>query len=563
MASLSLNNTARAVLLALFSTSLLTACGGGGGSTTRTSDDGGTTTPEPETTYKLTVTSSVPLKNVDVKLLTLNNEEVAKGSIANGRTITFDIKKSDTGQIAIAQISPQGSSSTYYDPALNKSATFDTTLHRLFSLYASAVTVDINPFSEIAYQRALVRSGSMDLDNPNPSDIVVSDFRNSEEEVYTTFRVLMNSDRPNNIPEFPAISKRNDYADLTFTVTQDSAVNNQAQYANAFFAVGHFMIQHNENPSDTAPYLTFTKRAAEDMRDGSLDGLTIIGDGTNGTDNSYTLKNPIVNPVAPLNINPAWNVIRSDNPDTASVDESLTDTIKGHQKTVRDNYADRWETNLEAFVKSLPNDRVDQGGKSALIAFNFKEGTDTQGVFTTPSFGLHSFGAGNYKRAFGIEPITLTKGKKANIRDGNCVAHPQTAPDDKDSTTYTPHCVIGVNAEGESQTVPYNAIQALVGKYSGNNNCKLNISYVGNITLSRGNLEFKDYPINRSEFTALIRASENPADQSYILNIAKADKAQLIQLKIENQKVVSASAGKFEGVDYPKNLSNPELSCTF
>ena len=561
MASLSLNNTAKAVLLAFFSASLLTACGGGG-STNRTSGgtDGGTTTPE--TTYKVTVSSSVPLKNVDVKILSLTGKEIAKGTITDGRTVSFDIKKSDTGQIAIAQISPQASASTYYDPALDKSATYNMTLHRVFSLYASAVTVDISPFSEIAYQRTLVRAGSMDLSNPNPTRITVADFSNSEYEVSTTLRVGLASDYLSSTPEFPAISKRSDYADLTFTVVQGNTVSTQAQYANAFFAAGHYMIQRNENPSDTTPYLTFAKRAAEDMRDGSLDGLTIIGDGTDGSDNSYKLKNPIVGP-APLNTKPAWNRLVAYNVADPSKDQSNTNTIKGEQQPVRENYAGRWSVNLLNFMNSLSKN--DAEGKQGFEDFNFNEGIGVnQGIFTTATFGLHSFGAGNYKRAFGIEPITIAKGTQVNIRNNNCVPHLETAPTDVETTTYTPDCVVGVNADGESQTAPYNAIQALVGKYTGSDSCKLSISYAGIVTLSKGNLVFNNSLINRSEYTALIRASDNPDDQSYILNIASASASpvEFIQLKVENQKIISASAGTSD-LYYPKTLTSPKLSCSF
>lgn len=561
MASLSLNTTAKAVLLALLSAGVLTACGGGGGSTTRTdnTDNGGTTTPE--TTYKLTISSAVPLKNVDVKILTLGNKEIAKGSISDGSSISFDIKKSDTGQLVIAQISPQGSASSYYDPALDKSATFNTTLHRVFSSIATNLAVDVGPFSEIAYQRELVRAGSMDLSNPDPSSISVTDVRNSEDEVFATFRVLMSSDTPTLQTDFTTISKRDDYAKLTYTVGQETPVSTQQQYANAFFAAGHYMLQRNENASDTTPYLTFTKRAAEDMRDGSLDGLTIIGDGTDGSTNSYTLKNAIVGP-APLNTNPAFNKVVIYNATKPEEDLSNTNTMKGVQRIVRENYAGRWATNLHAFMNSLSkNDTI---GKKGFDAFNFNEGLGMyDGLFTTLNFGLHSFGAGNYKRAFGIEPVKIAKDTQQYIRNQNCeLVYTPSAPATED-TTVIPGCIAGINADGESATTPYNAIQALVGKYTSTDSCKLSITNTGIITLSKGNQTYNKSLVNRSDFSALINVGTE-ADPVYVLNVATASATpvEFLQLKIINQKLVSATIAS-SNLQYPKTLDNPSLSCNF
>lgn len=558
MASLSLHNTTKALVIALLSAGLLTACGGGG-STNRDagSGDGGTTTPE--TTYKLTISSPVAFKNVNVRVVNLANKEIAKGSIADGNSLVLDIKASDTGKLLVAEISANGSNSAYFDPVLNKMAPFNTTLHRVFGLLPQATTASINPFTEIAYQRILVRSGSLDQANPDISNISIGDVIYTEDEITTTFRISLSSEYQGSSPEFSLITKQSDYAALVYK-DQENPPNTKLQYVNAFFALGHYLVQRNNNPSDTTPYITFTKRAAEDMRDGSLDGLTIIGDGTDTKINSYTLNNPIIGP-SPLNIDPALNKLKIYDP--VKPNDSNIGTIKGTQKTIRDAYAKLQTDRLIPFMESMSKN--DDLGLAAFKGFNFAEGYNgVEGGFSTPTFGLHNFGAGNYKRAFGIEPVTLKKGETQLFRDIDCVGTYYTESREEAAITpKTSDCMIGLNADGQGPTSPYNTIEALVGKYTGNENCKLTMSFTGRISLSKAG-QTVSANINRDESDALIRTEANSAVQSYLLNVASTNKdpVEFIQLKVVNQKVISAVAGT-STQKYPKVLDNQKLSCTF
>lgn len=558
MASLSLHNTTKALVIALLSAGLLTACGGGG-STNRDAgpDDGGTTTPE--TTHKLTISSPVAFKNVNVRVINLANEEVAKGTIADGNSLVFDIKASNTSRILIAEVSANGNSSAYFDPTLNKFAPFNTTLHRIFGMLPQVTNASINPFTEIAYQRILVRSGSLDQTKPDLTNIGVNDIGYAEDEIATTFRIGLSSEYQGSSPEFSLISKQSDYAALVFK-DQENPPNTKIQYVNAFFALGHYLAQRNNNPADTTPYMTFAKRAAEDMRDGSLDGLTIIGDGTDSKINSYTLSNPIIGP-SPLNTDPALNIIKTYDP--SKPNESNIGTIKGTQKAIREAYARSQNETLVPFMESLSKN--DDLGLKAFKGFNFAEGYNSvEGGFTAPSFALHNFGAGNYKRAFGIEPVTLKKGETQLFRDVDCVGTYYTETREEAAITpKTSDCMIGLNADGQGPTKPYNTIEALVGKYTGTESCKLTISFTGHLSLTKGG-QTVNASINRDESDALIRTEPNPAVQSYLLNVASKNKdpVEFIQLKVVNQKVISAVAGT-STQKYPKVLDNQKLSCTF
>ena len=572
MASLSLNYTANAVLLALFTAGLLTACGGGGGGTTRTGNtDNGTTTPE--TTYKLIVSSPVPVKNVNVRVISLDNTELAKGTISDGSSISFEIKKSDigTGRLLIAEFTPQGANSSYYDPVLDKSATFDATLHRIFAMSLANTNADVNPFTEIAYQRFLVRAGSMDRTLPNLKNrdtaSIIQDISNSNLDIQVTFRIGLKILNSTIEPEFPLISARSNYAKLIYKQGVANPPNSQPQYVNSFFAMGHYLVQHNLNPADQTPYLTFTKRAAEDMRDGSLDGLTVFGDGTNGKPNSNILNNPLIGP-APLNINPAYNIIRTFNADTTKDESNKSDTIKGTQKLVRETYATALQTNIHDFMHSLTNPDVE--GLTEFDSFNYKEGISlTDNNFTQPPIRLHSFGAGNYNRAFGIQPVTIPKDTWLYVLDDKCI--PQytlgTEDADKKPVPVVPGCMVGVNADGgdEGSNSTYNAVQSIVGTYTSTDNCKLVIDFKGNVSLSKGEL-FSKTTINRGEYDSIIQIGNTTDNFAYLLNVASADTSpvEFIQVKVVNGKVMSATAGtSTDDNKYPKVLSNQKLSCSF
>lgn len=575
MASLSINNTSKmrqkAILLAILgSAGVLTACGGGGGGTTRIpTDDGGTTTPE--VTYKLTVTSPVTLKNASVTVVdAATNKQVAQGTIADSGEISFDIKAADTNKILVAQISAKDSSSTYYDPSLNKQAPLNITLHRAFPmLIGGAVSIPVSPFTEIAYQRSLVRGGSLNKNNPDNSVLDVLNLEFAAREVLATFGV-------NSFDILPTIKSRSDYTKFVFIpqTGNTSPLNTTAQYRGIFFSIGHYMIQHNENPTDTTPYLTFAKRAAEDLRDGSLDGMTLMGDGTNGASNSIYLKNPMVTPQI-LNTNPAFNktkiILVPETPSTEPTTPEEINTIKEVQLATRQNYADRLKANLLGFMTSIDLNKADEvdgvnQGLKSFQTFNFVDGISLENSNNVSAFRLHSFGAGNYKRAFGIEPILINKGGYKPIRDNNCISTNVDAPVDAEKTV-TPNCTIGLNADDESSDPGKSDIEGIVGTYSSADGCKLTITFNGLVTLSKGSLNFNT-TVNRDDQDALIRTSSDASNQSYILNVGAPERtpAEFIQMNIVDRKIINATAGTNQADKdnkFPKVLSEQKLICTF
>jgi hypothetical protein len=530
------------IMVAISCTSLLTACGGGGSGSARVIDDK-PTTPTPEKTYSLTVRSQVAVKNATVTLTDASTKKViaSKTITSLGSDFVFDIKESDiNGGILVATLSGEGNQSQYYDPTLNSNQTpLNGSLHSVLVMIKANATTMINPFTEIDYQRALVRSGSMDKANPDISLLDISSLGAASTETTITFGV-----KPTLLT--PIIAQRSDLSKLIYNKAMDNPPNSDDQYFNIFMSMGHYMLQKNENSTDKTPYLTFAKRAAEDMRDGSLDGYTIFGGNTDNIINSNRLINPMVS-----------NARTNTFPDLTT--NSLL-TIAEFQKSTRESYGELLKNQgVLKFFATLPV--KDTEGLALFTEFDYTEGRSKE--FSFGSFNLHSYGAGNYKRAFGIEPIIITNKKYESIYDINC----QGISKEYEPNTYYPDCKIGLSAvETDKRT---NDIEALVGSYR-NDVCSLDIYFNGKIVLTKGNQSMTNF-INEKESDSLIRLQPNT--QSYVLNVTSAAKSpvEFIQIRIENQKVLSAAAGSIE-VDpnnprssYPISLTaeQEKFSCQF
>lgn len=527
------------IIAALSCSALLTACGGGGSGTTRTPGDG-TTTPVEEKSYTLIFHSQVAVKNATIKLIDAQTKkEIASKTLSEGSDFEFSIKESNAnGRLLIAELSGQGDQGSYYDPTLNRWAPFTGSLHATQFMVNDDRQTVINPFTEITYQRALVRAGSMDRDNPTPALISATSSLTATSEVLTTFGV-----NPAHLT-LP-IAKQADLNKLIYDSSVENAPNTPDQYFNTFMSIGHYMVQKNENSGDLSPYLTFTKRAAEDMRDGSLDGYTIVGDGTDNTTNSNRLTNPIV-PIAKENTFPEL-------PFNTVLD------IAELQKSTRENYATRLKNKgVLSFFNTLP--QKDPVGVSFFTAFNYLEGSSNSRAIS--AFKLHSFGAGNYKRAFGINPVIIKKEQAAIIYDGQCQGKTESNLSKTDDKIVNPDCTIGLNADGTLSNA-FNDIERLVGKYTSTDGCELNITFDGQITLKKGTQSLST-TVNRDESDALIRLPPNT--QSYIMNITSSGKTppDIIQLRMEKHTILSAVAGATNAV-HPTSLmpSEQKFSCNF
>lgn len=532
-----LTRLGQAIILGLGSALLFTGCGGDSPTTRTNTDDGAET---PETTYKLTVTSPVKLQNAVVRITdTITGKEIDQKTISSGSEISFDIKASyaDGGRLLIAEISGKDNTSFYFDPAKEQMASLNMPLHAVFLMLPIENSTIVSPFTEIAYQRTLVRANNLDISNPNLSKIDLNSFASANREVYSTFRV-------NPIKLVPSIDSLSSLSKFIID-TKDviDPPNTTEEYLNIFYATGHIKLQQIENPSDPTPLLTFAKRASADLRDGSLDGMTLAGAGKNGT---VFLENPIISQQI-VNNDPTYNN-RSDK-------KELQVALASYQKSVRESYAarlggaendaskDQLGGAMAALFARLNN--PDAAGKDYFAKVDFVTGLHSSINENIPSVPLpRSLGAGNYKNAFGLGNIKLTKAAQ-KIRNSSCneVSFSDPNAEEKDHIPEYKNidCLIGANADG-SNSGYYNAVENLVGTYTGDNQCKLTIYFNGDIQLTNGQKTVSS-SINRDESDSIIRLQANTQD--YLLNVASAERnpPEFVQIRITNQNVVSAIAG--------------------
>ena len=549
-----LSKLSQAIVLGLSSTVLLSACG----SDTPTGTRAPIETEKPEKTYELTVRSAFNVKNAQVRLIdAITGTEIAKKDIVDGSEVKFDVKDSNaSGNLLVAELSGKDTTSRYFDPTLNAFAPLNTPLHVSFAMINSDGAVLVSPYTEIALQRALVRSNSLDTNKPDFTKLDFVSVAFANREVFSVFRV-----NPNALQ--PAIGSMRDLQKLLLDTSDvKNPLNDTTEYLNIFYGLGHINIQqrehNNANDRDITPALTFAKRAGQDMRDGSLDGMGLVGDGING---SVFLSNPIVTPIT-VNTDPKLNT-------KIGLEET--------QKLTRQNYANRLKSSIVDFLNTTLKS-TDQIGIQYFTTVDYLTGAHPKYNQNLPAISApRSLGAGNFKRAFGLGQIKLTNEPQRTL-DGDCkqtftTVNPDFGKEGNVDQFVNVDCQIGANADGEVGA--YNAIENLVGTYSSaDNSCKLAIYFNGNIVFSNGNQSFSS-SVNRDQSDAIIRLQPNVSvaseKQPYLLNVGSAERnpPEFIQIRTEEQNIISAVAGTMnvkqdgEMVDaFPMRLDNEKLSCT-
>ncbi len=500
----------------------LTGCGTGNSPTTRVD----TTTPPStttRTTYNLTVQSPVLLSNVKMTVTdTATGAVLGQSIVQNGNSAVFAIPIAylKLGNVLLMTLSPVDSSSKYFDPMLNNQlgalTKFDQSLHGLISLSISDKTTKVDPFSEIIYERALIRAGTVDLSKPSLNTLTTGHLTSATNEMTAalgtvataTFSVDFNS--PAHIAAI----------NLYTTTAGVDYVNGQA--SSAMIALGQLALYAQNNPTDQTPYLDFASRTSLDLLDGDLDGMTIFGGDTAG---SVQITNPIL----------YSGVISVPNNDPNQTDIASLVAVNKNQRTQRGvalkQAALQYFSNINA---SLPlASRTDTASLDFIQNFDF--GIFTQ-IYTHFELGLGyvptaaaepttRIGAGNYTRAFGL-------------------------PNGIDSKQ-------ALDASDDSSRS--NDIMQLNGKYLGSNGCQLSVGYDGLIQLSQGTQTYQAI-VSRKFSDRLIRISGD----HYLINVTSADLTapRFIQIRTIGSQIISAEAGR-STEQVPLTLDTTELSCTF
>lgn len=496
---------------------VLTGCGVGNNPTTRVD------TPKPpsstaRTSYDLTVQSPVFVSNVKVTVTdTATGGILGQSIIKNGNEAVFAIPLEflKAGNVLLMTLSPVDSSSKYFDPMLNNTmgsmTTFNKTLHALVSVNKIDTAAKIDPFSEIVYERALIRSGVLDISKPRLHALTTSHLMSAGNEMTSalgtdetsTFSVVFNS--PGNIAAI------NLYGTST---TATKPVNQQA--SSTLIALGQLALYAQNNPTALTPYLDFSTRASLDLRDGDLDGLTTVG---GDTVNTVRITNPILysGVISDINNDPDQNSLSFLIPKNTEQRNKRGLALK--QATIQ------YFNNLNASLALAS--RTDNASLDYMQRFDFGifSLANTSAGFGSTAVPTNLIGAGNYTPAFGLPTGTNFK----NALD---------ASDDSDRSI---------------------DLLQLNGIYQGNDGCQLSIGYEGTIQLSKGSQTYQA-AVNRKFTDSLTRISGN----QYVLNVTSADltSPRFIQIRTVGAQIISADAGR-STEQFPTTLETKELGCTF
>lgn len=474
---------------------LLTGCGGNNPTTRVTSDD---LVSIPDTsTFGLTLQSPVRLTNVQARVIdTLTNRVLHEQLIINDDQLLINLKKIDVPYAGLVYVELRPAlmgRSSYYDPILDNEATFNTPLRTLFKINAGSGShnIIIDPYSEITFQRAQIRAGW--LANRNDLSLLglinISALNAANSEMNAVFGVRSNTQLSQ------GLNSREDIQKLTIN-------SNTLSYLR--FALGHIQHYVREKGSNTAPYLAFSQKAAIDMLDGDLDGMTLHGFGDQA---DIFLSDPLAQPI--INTDPERN------------QHSL---LAADQAPSRSSYNVAVGEAIQQFFNPL---FTNDSAEFALIKDYDYLNMTLRPVASAPKlFGLHSPGAGNYTRAFGLTNNQTVK-NYLNADDTGLVSD----------------------------------IEQLAGIYQNPQGCQLEVRPNGRVILSQGTQRF-EAAIDRNFNDSVSRSSVS--SQNYLINITTPSDItpSFLQIRTDGSDILSAQNGR-SLLDLPDQLSQVDLSCNF
>lgn len=518
----------RGAIFGVLCTSLILSGCGSDDPTNRVDDS--TVTPKPvvENT-DLLLHSAVKVNNVKFRAQDIITGQVlGEQVLSSGHDVTFKVPNSyfKTQNLVRLELIPVDATSSYFDPITNTSAVFNRKMQALVNFgkgsSTEATRYKIDAYSDLAYQRTLARMGLFD---PNPADSTLAslnllDLFNALDAANAETESVFSTSVTNYAKTAVNISKRADYIGLVFKVDARS-------FADQLLQVGHILNYANKNPSDNSPWLGFASAARVDFLDGDLDGRTLAGLGDSGSDKTL-VNSLIVDSSAPVNSDVTRNEILK---------------IGDDQKTYRETYNGSLGTPIKNFFKNLiKQEKTNEDGTKSVsdeltalnsidyATFSFSNVNNIGGAFGGRIFNLHSAGAGNYTRAFGLEANEVQK-RGINVDDTG----------------------LGLALKPD--------LEALMGLYDAADGCRLTISTNGNVTLSKGTFSMTTQ-VNRELNDSITRPDANSS--VYLINVSNPSVTlpTFVQIRTNGTQVLSATAGRsLEAV--PTTFSPPDLNCSF
>lgn len=488
----------------LISSAVLVGCGGGSSSSGGGSSGNNNSSPSPVvTTTTFTIKTPVDMRDVNIKVTdNINNTIIFNEKTSSTTSVTVNLPSTRLNQLYLVEITTLPTS-LVYDFNSGQYVSLTGSYHGLIQPTSSTLrTYQISPASEAIYQRAIIRSGQLPTEQVNPNKISLLHFEKAQIDVNTA---LVNAFRKNDIPTLTPTSS------LLLLTQQQSSKNDPNLYIESYLSFGylHYWFKQKNN---TQTYADFVRNISLDLKDGHLDGKTVIGE-----QSSFT---PIV--TTSQNIDPEKNT---------------TWDIADNQKAPRENFGNQLRDNVLSLAQIYNQPNIDPTGYDLLLKKQYS------GVISSnnSSMVIRPQGAGDYRRAVGFANSTATcNGSSFPCKQG----------------------LTGINLVNfELPSIEY-----LVGKYKDSStNCELNVRATGELELIKG-VQSYQVTLNGDTTDNLLQTDE--ATRQYLLNSSSSEPTlenrqyQFIQLRIQQNKVLGAVAG-LDQRQAPDSLQTKQLECNF
>ncbi len=452
----------------------LMACGGGSGTTRMNTDE--ETTPTPVTSINITAHMPMHIQNAILEVRVLGDEQPTysnqdfTGFNALIDTLTID------HQHKLVWVKLSGNDqTTMYDPILNRYVPFKGTLNAILSIQDKMV-INLTPASEAIFQRTLVRAGNLDLSQPDLSLVQAKHIDKSTSEINASLNNAFN------VSSFPELSNSQSISLVSYNEGSSRA------YLNTFLGLGLLNLWKIKQPDAQNTYLELAQNIAVDLRDGYLDGRSIVGD--------HTEFKALLN--APRNEAPEYNNLL----DIGTRQQESRETFGAELKNATLAYA---TSDLALQQVRYPN------GLLALQSYSYY--TQENIINSTGRFRWN--GAGDYRPAFGITTSAECQGVSINP------------------------CKQGLNADDIATN--YSDIEYLIGTHTVGS-CTVKMLPSGDVQLIR-NSSIYTAQINRDLTDNLLQLDS--ASRHYLLNIGTGEikPPYFIQLEIRDAQLINAKTG--------------------
>ena len=481
----------------------LAGCGGGSSGTASTPSSTSGSTPSPTVIAandQLTITARMPVQvqhaRLTIQVVGEDQPLYDNFDFSDFEAVVSNIALSKyQGRIVWVTLRPSTmGNSKIYDVVKDQWVSFDQgQLHAVGEINSISSYLQLSPLSEAIYQRALVRSGYVDFSQaPSLLPLTAKQIHKATQEVTNALNGAFN------VTQLPKMNT---------PISNWQSTGVATDYFNFFSGLGWLSYFQQLYPQTTNSYIALANSLGTDLRDGSLDGRSLLTD--------TTVFQPIVIPAAPLNTNPAFNTTTR----LGALQQTTREQVGYSIKQATLDYAYRHNQNIlnpQGYLTLQTN---------AYYSSNL----------TDNSFNLRWNGAGDYRRAFGFNESNLCQ-----------------------SSGYTSNypCQQGLNADDIEGL--YSDVEYLIGHHQ-LGSCTIDWMPSGDVKITQNGTVYTGQ-LNRESSDNLLRLDS--ASQRYLLNVGTGTTTPVtfMQFLIENQRIVQAQIGQSSSL-YPQQLDRTQLSC--